>query len=100
MAQTVERWRGRALQAMRLRVLGEEPWCRICRSKGRNTKAVVVDHIIRLVDGGTYRRSNLQPLCQPCHDEKSAADAGKRSRMAACDVHGNPLDPAHPWHRP
>ena len=33
-----------------------------------------VDHIVALKNGGSNRRSNLQILCQPCNQSKSAKD--------------------------
>jgi predicted HNH restriction endonuclease len=37
---------------------------------------------------------NLLPLCRTCHTIEH-----KRKRRSACDEHGRPLDPNHPWFR-
>lgn len=38
-----------------------------------------VDHKVGLEQGGSNEDSNLQPLCKPCHDKKTAREAGGRS---------------------
>lgn len=39
------------------------------------------DHIVELVDGGTHTLDNMQTLCIPCHNKKSAKNAGERARV-------------------
>lgn len=68
------RKRGRAGVRDRRQVLAEEPLCRICLSKGIETMATVVDHIVPLSRNGSDDRRNKQALCHTCHDEKSAAE--------------------------
>jgi 5-methylcytosine-specific restriction enzyme A len=68
---------GRALQALRNRILSDEPLCRSCTGKGRVTAATEIDHIIPLSKGGTYDDDNLQPLCTECHKVKTASDTGR-----------------------
>ena len=63
---------GATWQRLRRQVLAEEPLCRAC--KPRVTAAVAVDHIVPKAKGGTDDRANLQPLCQACHDAKTARD--------------------------
>lgn len=60
---------------MRDRVLQEEPLCRPCEKRGRVTQATIADHITPLAEGGTGDRDNMQPICKPCHDAKTAAEA-------------------------
>ncbi|RYE73276.1 MAG: HNH endonuclease [Oxalobacteraceae bacterium] len=39
-----------------------------------------IDHIVPREQGGSNDESNLQPLCnEPCHAEKTAAEARARS---------------------
>ena len=59
---------------LRAVVLASEPLCRDCRRRGRITSAVAVDHI----DGDTFNnlRSNLCPLCTPCHTRKTNKEDG------------------------
>ena len=61
--------------------------------RGIHRLAVAVDHVIPLSKGGDYRRSNLQPLCQDCHDDKTAKDRGvTRHRRQATGVDGWPIE--------
>ena len=55
--------------------LQEEPLCRFCTEKGLVVEATVLDHIVRIVDGGAvYTRANTQPLCTKCHNSKSGRE--------------------------
>lgn len=47
--------------------------CAYCRIDLKKTKKHV-DHIVALAAGGSNARSNLQYLCQPCNQSKSARD--------------------------
>lgn len=76
------RLRGRAGIAQRKRRLTAEPTCRICRSKGIIVAATRVDHIVALVNGGTDDDSNVQSLCEPCHEAKTRVDLGQRQQVA------------------
>ena len=71
-------------QRLRASVLEEEPLCRTCGSNGRVTLAVLVDHIVPVKDGGEmWDRANLQPLCNACHEAKSAAEGSRFVRRRA-----------------
>ncbi|WP_084516538.1 HNH endonuclease [Microtetraspora niveoalba] len=66
-------WAGGSTRRWR-RVRGQhlraEPTCRRC-----GAPADEVDHIVRLEDGGArFDHRNLQSLCAPCHQLKSAED--------------------------
>lgn len=37
------------------------------------------DHIVPLIDGGSFDLANLQTLCTPCHKAKTAREAGERA---------------------
>lgn len=68
---------------IRAEVLADEPLCRHCRKKSPplTTLATEVDHIRPIEFGGhPTERSNLQPLCNPCHEIKTANDRGYRPR--------------------
>ena len=54
--------------------------CQACKRKGKTTLGEVVDHIEPLHLGGSDEASNKQLLCEPCHLEKSAREAGDRAR--------------------
>jgi 5-methylcytosine-specific restriction protein A len=76
----VKRLRGRRGVEQRKRRLRAEPLCRLCREQGRTTIATVPDHIVPLTKGGDDTDDNIQCLCQPCHDEKTAQDFGYTPR--------------------
>ena len=78
--QSPPRIRGRALQALRARLLRQNPLCVICASKGRVTLATELDHAVALCNGGTNDESNLQGLCAECHKVKTAQDKGHKPR--------------------
>lgn len=40
-----------------------------------------LDHVVPLIDGGSHDVSNLQTLCRPCHQEKSAREARARAAL-------------------
>lgn len=53
-----------------------------CRQCGRVTRAIEVDHIVPLWQGGPDTDDNLQLLCiDPCHAAKTAREAGMRGRL-------------------
>jgi 5-methylcytosine-specific restriction endonuclease McrA len=64
-------WRhGARWQKWRRAVLADEPCCREC---GDTSLPAVVDHIVRVADGGAmWERSNLQRLCRSCASKKTA----------------------------
>lgn len=68
--------------------------CVDCRKRGRITLAEHVDHIVREADGGTHDLENLQSLCRPCHEAKTAIENGGKDM--ACDENGIPIN-ANPY---
>lgn len=66
---------GRPLQRKRAELFAREPMCRICAQHGRVRLATIRDHIVPLAEGGLDVDSNVQPLCQPCSDAKTAAES-------------------------
>lgn len=86
---------------IRARQLGRAPMCEGCE----RAPAIDVDHITPITAGGSKRDpANLQSLCKPCHSAKTNAQRRGRAwlpeKLAGCDEHGMPLDPAHPWYSP
>lgn len=69
-----QRGYGADWRRLRAVVLAAEPLCRICAGAGRVTAATVVDHITPKAQGGPDTPANLQPLCAPCHDTKTATE--------------------------
>ena len=84
-----ERIRGRALQALRRRLLSNSPMCASCKE----SVATELDHVIALANGGSNDDSNLQGLCASCHETKTAADLG-RSQRVTTGVDGWPVQDA------
>ena len=58
---------GATWRRMRLIVLHEEPWCRLC-----GAPATDVDHIVPHVPGQPHDRANLRSLCHTCHSRRTA----------------------------
>lgn len=86
------RIRGRELQRRRAALFAAEPTCRRCRTRTppRYRLATQADHIVPLFKGGDDTPSNLQPLCDECHDEKTAEDCGHRLMTRTNPVDGWP----------
>lgn len=54
-------------------ILAERVWCEQC---GYPTRAVEVDHITPIADGGAeLDPANCQALCKPCHTAKTRLEA-------------------------
>ena len=68
-----------AWRAVRAAFLREHPVCARCAGRGRVVAAVVADHVLPLKDGGArFDWANLQALCVPCHNRKTAGETAKR----------------------
>lgn len=63
--------------------LQEKPPCRVCLEQREViTPARVVDHIIPIRQGGPrLDPANVQPLCFPCHNRKSATEKHAQERV-------------------
>lgn len=46
-----------------------EGWCMICHQT-LPIHELTIDHIVKISEGGTNNKSNLQVLCVPCHTYK------------------------------
>jgi 5-methylcytosine-specific restriction protein A len=64
---------GKDWRAVRAAVLDAEPYCRECAAQGIQREAKVVDHILSIATRPDLRleRSNLRPMCHPCHNAKT-----------------------------
>ncbi|MFM8387611.1 MAG: HNH endonuclease [Planctomycetia bacterium] len=62
-------------QAVRARVLRDEPVCRECARLGLTEPATQVDHLVPVgvAPERAFDRANLAPSCTACHARKSAA---------------------------
>ena len=68
-----------AWRTVRAAFLREHPVCARCAAQGRLIAAVVVDHVVPLKDGGArFDWTNLQGLCVPCHNSKTAGETARR----------------------
>lgn len=76
------RWRkARASYLQGFGLLDEKghAFCEVCHSAGRRVVSVVVDHIIRIIDGGAkLDKRNFCAMCESCHNRKSGME-GHRS---------------------
>lgn len=76
----MDRLRGRALQALRRRLLSAYPLCVMCAAKKPPVirAATQLDHIKAIVNGGDARPDDegYQGLCDDCHTAKSRTDMG------------------------
>lgn len=99
----VQRLRGRAGQAQRLRRLRRtNGLCEMCLALGHVTEATIVDHIVPLEQGGSDEDENTRNLCR-VHDLEVTAeqfDLHRGAGLGGCNADGQPLDPNHPWNRP
>jgi len=56
----------RAWRSLRAQILARDRHrCRLC-----GDPATEVDHIVRVIDGGTDHPSNLRALCRDCHAQR------------------------------
>lgn len=59
--------------------LAGHPLCAECMKRGKVVAARVVDHIKPINEGGArYDFTNLQGLCDSCHNKKSGCEAHKK----------------------
>lgn len=66
---------------LRKQFIRHNPLCAHCEAQGILTPAVLVDHIKEIKDGGAvYDVSNLQSLCNACHNTKTGKESKKRAR--------------------
>lgn len=79
----VKRTTGRKLQRQRAALFTREPLCRECAKHGLATPAVIRDHIAPLAEGGSDDDGNVQPLCRPCSDAKTAAESARGRRRGS-----------------
>jgi len=73
--------------------------CQQCLRGGRPTPLGVrpydhaVDHILGKAKGGTDDHDNLESLCAPCHDAKSATESGSGRAKIIISADGWPTGP-------
>lgn len=73
-------FKGRTLQRERKRLFDAEPLCAECLKVGRDSVAVIRDHIIPLAEGGQDIPSNTQGLCESCNKIKTQKEAQRGRR--------------------
>jgi len=68
-------YKSRRWAAIRRDQLQSYPLCEVHHKAGFLVAADVVDHVIRMTDGGSQSDGrNLMSLCSTCHDRKSALE--------------------------
>lgn len=55
-----------------------QPFCVKHLERGEQVVATQTDHIVPLINGGANDKSNLQRLCDDCHEDKTRAEQQKR----------------------
>ncbi len=61
-------------QLKRVVIKRDKGLCQMCLRNGVVTQATQVDHKIAKANGGTDKLTNLECICTPCHDKKTAKD--------------------------
>lgn len=61
-----KRAKRRKYRAVKLRILGQSPWCHWCKIP-LDAAAGTIDHIVPLSRGGTNGPDNLVLACEPCN---------------------------------
>lgn len=75
-------YNSRTWRKIRAAYLQDNPDCVQCKRDDVVTPANVVDHIKPITEGGHRTdRSNLQSMCKPCHDKKSASEGARQRGM-------------------
>jgi 5-methylcytosine-specific restriction protein A len=77
-----KRMTGRRLQAARKRLFEQNPLCVECDKRGIVRLATQRDHVVALTNGGADDDSNVQGLCDECHEEKSLGERLLAQRRA------------------
>ena len=74
-------WRSKWYKDLRRRMMTQEPMCRMCSKEGLSVAAEELDHIIplHLRPDLAQDENNLQPLCRPHHQQKTARENSKRA---------------------
>ncbi len=81
-ADAPKRMTGRKLQAARKRLFEANPLCVECDKRGIVRLATQRDHVVALTNGGADDDSNVQGLCDECHEEKSLGERLLAQRRA------------------
>lgn len=79
-----ERLRGRKGVSARVRILDRDKYK--CRSCGRVTTELEVDHIVPLHLGGGDNDENKQVLCLSCHEVKTTGEAADRGQGGSLKI--------------
>ncbi|MFX1761475.1 MULTISPECIES: HNH endonuclease [Burkholderiaceae] len=73
-------YKSMAWQQCRAAYLRAHPLCAHCARRGQTVTARVVDHVVPIKDGGArFDWINLQSLCTPCHNRKTATETAQRA---------------------
>jgi 5-methylcytosine-specific restriction endonuclease McrA len=87
--RSVEEWRGATPDSkipphVRLRVFERfDGICQITRRKIRAGDAWAIDHIVPLADGGSHCETNLVPVLEIAHRQKTGQENTERAKVRA-----------------
>ena len=74
-------YQSRQWREVRAAYLREHPLCVACAARSVVVAARVVDHVQPIKDGGErFDATNLQSLCVPCHNRKTAREGAVKRK--------------------
>ena len=76
---------------IRAAYIAANPLCEECKRNGYTVAGEQVDHIVPRHRGGGHGFDNLQTLCVPCHEKKTAGENTVKTVARIC-VHGFPIN--------
>ncbi|WP_407924887.1 HNH endonuclease [Schauerella aestuarii] len=64
--------------------MNRDGWiCQTCKRKGRVAEATQCDHIVPVSKQGDDSPSNLEAICDACHEAKTQREAGNTGKLRA-----------------
>lgn len=78
--------------------IADNPMCVACKVNNIDQKARVIDHVIRIKDGGAkLDKRNLLSLCHRCHNKKSGREKHKPIKISVTKNHLYELIPENKY---
>lgn len=70
--------------------------CQITKRKIRAGDAWAIDHVVPLADGGSHRESNLVPVLEIAHRQKTGQESTARAKVRAIKAKHHSIRPEGP----